>query len=125
MRLNSVAFHATNAEMTGKVPPEKANGLLLAAGAPDAREGAPDARGPSVLAVLTPKRLELWRLVRDRKPASIAEASRLSGRAFKSVLRDLELLEAFGLVKLEAAVGARGKFKVPVSRVERLQVEVT
>ena len=56
----------------------------------------------AVRAALTEKRLALVRLVRERKPASVAELARLARRDFKSVYRDVEALRDLGLI----AVGA-------------------
>jgi predicted transcriptional regulator len=53
----------------------------------------------AVRAALTEKRLALVRLVRDRKPASVAELARLAGRDFKSVYRDVEALRYLGLIR--------------------------
>ena len=74
--------------------------------------------------VLTEKRLELWRLIRDKKPASILEASRLANRDFKSVHQDISLLVTFGLVELRKEKGKRGDTRRPVSLADSLQVEV-
>lgn len=49
---------------------------------------------------LTPKRLELLHLIKEKNPRSIYELAKISGRSFPSVLRDTELLTRHGLLKL-------------------------
>ena len=56
----------------------------------------------AVRAALTEKRLALVRLVRERKPASVAELARLARRDFKSVYRDVEALRDLGLITIGA-----------------------
>ena len=74
--------------------------------------------------VLTPKRLELWQLIRDRRPASILELSRMVKRDFKSVHRDVSVLIAAGLVELHEGKGSRGNTQQPVSLADSLLLEV-
>ena len=74
--------------------------------------------------VLTPKRLELWQLIRDRKPKSLLELSRLAKRNFKSVHRDVAVLVAAGLVELHESKGVRGKTQRPISLADTLLLEV-
>ena len=54
----------------------------------------------AVRAALTEKRLALVRLVRERKPSSVAELARLAKRDFKAVYRDVEALRGLGLVTI-------------------------
>ncbi len=54
----------------------------------------------AVRAALTEKRLALVRMVRERKPASVAELARLARRDFKSVYRDVEALRDLGLITM-------------------------
>ena len=49
---------------------------------------------------LTPKRLELLRLIRAKKPHSLYELAKHAHRSFSSVLKDVELLAKHGLVRL-------------------------
>ena len=74
--------------------------------------------------VLTEKRLELWRAVRDRHPGSILELSKIVERDFKSVHRDVSLLVTVGLVELQKGKGARGETQRPVSKADCLRLEV-
>ena len=57
---------------------------------------------------LTPKRLELLHLIREKQPGSIQELTRLSKREIKSVATDIALLEELGLVDIKRkGVGRR------------------
>jgi predicted transcriptional regulator len=70
--------------------------------------------------VLTPRRLELWHLIRDRKPASISNLAILAERNFKSVYQDVRLLVAVGIVDLRETRGKGGKRLVPIPTTTRL-----
>ena len=74
--------------------------------------------------VLTPKRLELWQLIRDKRPGSILELSRIVKRDFKSVHRDVSVLVAAGLIELREGKGTRGNIQQPVSLADSLLLEV-
>ncbi|HHT9132103.1 MAG TPA: HVO_A0114 family putative DNA-binding protein [Candidatus Tripitaka californicus] len=49
---------------------------------------------------LTPKRLELLRLIRKHQPKTLHTLSRLAGRDTKNISQDLRLLENLGLVSI-------------------------
>lgn len=66
--------------------------------------------------LFTRKRMELVRLIQNRKPANATKLSKLAGRQLSAVMRDLELLEKFGIVVLEK----QGKNIVPMARAEIL-----
>jgi predicted transcriptional regulator len=74
--------------------------------------------------VLTPRRLELWHLIRDRKPASISNLAVLADRDFKSVYQDVRLLVAVGIAGLRETRGKGGKRLVPISLADTLTLEV-
>jgi predicted transcriptional regulator len=74
--------------------------------------------------VLTEKRLALWRLIRDRRPDSILELSKLAGRDFKSIHRDVSVLVSVGLVELVKGKGQRGDTQKPTSLADALMLEV-
>lgn len=78
----------------------------------------------AVRTVLTDKRLELWRAIRDKKPASISALAELVDRSFRGVYRDVKLLETLGLVSLRKTKGARGDLQHPVSIVDELVLAV-
>ena len=74
--------------------------------------------------ILTPKRLELWQVIRDKKPASISAVAKLVGRDFKSVHQDVQLLAAVGIVELRETQGKRGRRQEPRSLADILTLEV-
>lgn len=49
---------------------------------------------------LTPKRLDLLHLIKEKHPKSLSDLARWTGRSFPSVFRDVETLTRHGLVKL-------------------------
>lgn len=50
--------------------------------------------------ILTPGRMELIRVVKERKPESVGELARMVNRPIESVSRDLKTLENYGLLAL-------------------------
>ena len=52
-------------------------------------------------AVLTNNRLAVLKAIREKKPRSVYELSKILGRDLKNVNQDLKLLEEIGLVTLE------------------------
>ncbi len=71
--------------------------------------------------VLTPRRLELLKAIRDHRPDSIRALVIAAGRNVKNVADDLSLLVSLGLVEMES--GASRK-KAPRVGYETLTVEV-
>jgi predicted transcriptional regulator len=59
---------------------------------------------------LTPKRLELIRLIRKRQPRSINELAGIAHRDFKRVYEDVQSLAHAGLVDL---ANDKGRSKIP------------
>ena len=54
----------------------------------------------AVRAALTETRLTLLRVIRKRKPKSVAELARIAKRDFKAVYRDVEALRDLGLIQV-------------------------
>jgi len=54
----------------------------------------------AVRAALTETRLALLRVIRKRKPKSVAERARIAKRDFKAVYRDVEALRDLGLIQV-------------------------
>ena len=54
----------------------------------------------AVRAALTETRLALLRLIRERKPKSVAQLARVAKRDFKAVYRDVEALRDLGLIEV-------------------------
>lgn len=72
---------------------------------------------------LTPRRLELLRLIRERQPGSIQELSRLAKRDIKSVATDITLLEDLGLIGMKRKkVGRRES--TPTVNYDKINLEI-
>ena len=90
------------------------------------RPAGKDAAEPSIasaetlIRLLTPENRSLLRTIRDRRPQSVAELSRLTGRAEPNLLRTLNKLEDFGLVEMQTVA----RRKVPRPLVDTLHVEI-
>jgi len=69
---------------------------------------------------LTPKRIDLIRLIRQQKPASIHELATLAHRDFKRVYEDAKALAETGLLELSRKNGR----KVTPHVAEELRLEV-
>jgi predicted transcriptional regulator len=89
---------------------------------------ASGASGPSpvvtaeqVMRLISGRNVELLRLIKERKPQSLAELSRISGRPTASLTRTLQRLSALGIVKMESR---KGREKVPVVACDRLRFDL-
>lgn len=78
----------------------------------------------AVRKILTDKRLDVWRAIRDRRPESITQLAELLGRGFRSVHRDVMLLEELGLIKMSEGPGRRGNVQILVSLYDELLLAV-
>ena len=58
---------------------------------------------------MTPKRLELLRTVKEKRPQSVYELARLMNRDLKNVTQDLAFLERLDLVELKKTKDKRAK----------------
>ncbi|HSB72584.1 MAG TPA: hypothetical protein VLH58_09205 [Candidatus Methylomirabilis sp.] len=56
---------------------------------------------------MTPKRLQLLRLIRQGRPDSVYQLAKLLGRDFKNVHEDVQTLAAYGLVSLKKSAAGR------------------
>ena len=85
-----------------------------------------DAALPSVesaealIRLLTPENRGLLRVIRDKKPQSVAELARLTDRAEPNLLRTLGKLEAFGFLEMRRV----GRRKAPMAMVGKLRLEI-
>jgi predicted transcriptional regulator len=69
---------------------------------------SPRARGPEIFfvdynamrKVLTPRRMELLGLIRDKAPGSVYELSHMAGRDLKNVQDDVALLDRLGFIHI-------------------------
>lgn len=76
----------------------------------------------AVRKVLTEKRIELLRVIKQKKPTSLYELAKLMRRDLKNVTQDISFLEDLGLVDLQKPRGARNQRK-PVLLSDRFSVE--
>ena len=72
---------------------------------------------------LTPKRLELLHLIREKQPGSIQELTRLSKRNIKSVATDITLLEDLGLIDMKRKKEGRRE-SIPVVNYNKINLEI-
>ena len=70
--------------------------------------------------VLTEKRLNLLKAVKDKKPASIYELAKMVNRDIKNVLQDLAYLQELGLVEITETKDK----KIPHVEYEKIAFEV-
>ncbi len=72
---------------------------------------------------LTPKRLELLHLIREKQPESIQELARLAKRNIKSVATDITILEDLGLIDMKRKrVGRRES--TPTVNYNKISLEI-
>jgi predicted transcriptional regulator len=58
---------------------------------------------------LTPKRIELLHVIKEKSPKSLYELAKLAGRSFPSVVRDVNVLSRHGLIRLTSRAAAPRK----------------
>ncbi len=73
---------------------------------------------------LTEKRLELWRVIRDKAPPSLTELAKIVHRDYKDVHQDISILIEVGLVDLKKPKGAKTRALKPVSLADQLEFQV-
>jgi predicted transcriptional regulator len=74
---------------------------------------------------LTPKRLELIRVIRKKKPSSIYALAQLTNRGFPTVLRDIELLAKHGLVHLSRSAKSPRRSIQPEVSYDAINLRIT
>lgn len=72
---------------------------------------------------LTPKRLELLRVVRHKKPNSMYELAKLVGRTPENVNTDIKFLEQLGFVEVTKIKDIRKK-SVPEVNYDKMTLEI-
>lgn len=73
--------------------------------------------------VLTPKRLEMLRAIKEKSPESVYELANALGRDLKSVNTDLKVLKEYWLVSLDKSDKGRSRVK-PTVEFDKLNVEI-
>lgn len=74
-------------------------------------------------AVLTPKRVELLHIIREKRPDSIYELSRVTKRNLKNVQDDVAMLARIGLISLRRPKTARRRV-IPRVDYDQLQLQI-
>jgi predicted transcriptional regulator len=73
--------------------------------------------------ILTPRRLELLHVIKEKNPQSVYELAQMLGRDLKNVNDDLTTFVNIGLVELRKTTKGRKKV-VPSVTVDKIQVEI-
>jgi predicted transcriptional regulator len=90
------------------------------------RPAPADAAKPSfnsveaLVRLLTPENRQLLAMIRDRKPRSVTELVRLTGRAQPNLTRTLAKLEAAGFIRTKAV----GRRKAPSTTIKKIIIEI-
>ena len=74
-----------------------------------------------LIRLLTSENRRLLALIRDRKPQSVSQLVKISGRAQPNLTRTLAKLEAAGLITMKSTGGRR---KAPSVLVKKIVVEI-
>ncbi len=72
---------------------------------------------------LTPKRLELLRLIKRKHPKSLQELSRLANREMRAILTDIEILEELDLIDMKRKRDGRKK-STPIVNYDRIDLQI-
>lgn len=75
----------------------------------------------ALMRLLTSENRTLMAIIRDEKPASIAELAKLSGRASSNLTRTLQKMESAGLVRMK--IVKRTKVPVPAVKMVRIKID--
>jgi predicted transcriptional regulator len=70
--------------------------------------------------VLTERRLDILKTIRDQKPSSVYQLAKILDRDLKNVIQDLSYLQELGIV----AITQTGVKKVPHFDYDRISIEV-
>lgn len=74
--------------------------------------------------ILTPKRMRLLSTVRKSRPVSLYALAKMMKRDIKSVITDADMLNRFGLLKLESYTEGRQRKVRPQIEASRIQMEL-
>ncbi len=89
----------------------------------DKKEGIFFENISALRAFITPKRIELIRVIHQQKPESAYELAKFVNRDVKSVMTDLTVLESLGLLELKKEEEQRERVR-PFVDYDSLQVEI-
>jgi predicted transcriptional regulator len=71
---------------------------------------------------LSNERAKLLNTIKTKNPESMYHLSKISGRDFKSIKKDLEILERFGIISFEKAEKGKRRRLKPVLALDKLQI---
>ncbi|ADC66172.1 regulatory protein ArsR [Ferroglobus placidus DSM 10642] len=74
--------------------------------------------------ILTPERLKILHVIKEKNPKSVYELAKLLGRNRRNVIKDLEILEMLGLVKFVEEKKGKRRRKVPVVPYDEIEVSI-
>ena len=72
---------------------------------------------------ITPKRIELLHIVKEKRPKSIQELTRLAKRDIKSIVTDIGILEGLGLIDIKRKKDGRRE-SMPVVDYSKINLEI-
>lgn len=72
---------------------------------------------------ITPKRIELLHLIKEKHPKSIQELARIARRDIKSIVTDMSILEELGLIDIKRKKDGR-KESMPIVDYHRINLEI-
>ncbi|MBI3813832.1 MAG: hypothetical protein HY279_05110, partial [Nitrospinae bacterium] len=72
---------------------------------------------------LTPKRLELLHIIKEKQPESLQELARLVKRDMKSIVTDIKILEGLDLIDMRRKKEGR-KESIPTIDYERIDLQI-
>jgi len=72
---------------------------------------------------ITPKRIELLHVIREKHPKSIQELARIARRDIKNIVTDISILAELGLIDIKRKKGGR-KESMPVVDYNRINLEI-
>lgn len=72
---------------------------------------------------ITPKRIELLHLIKEKHPKSIQELARIAKRDIKSIVTDIDILAELGLIDIKRKIDGR-KESMPVVNYSRINLEI-
>src|SRR3972149_8445781 len=72
---------------------------------------------------LTPKRLELLHIIKEKQPESLQDLSRLAKRDMKSIVTDIKILESLDLIDIRRRKEGRRE-STPTIDYERIDLQI-